>query len=65
MKKIDIKQLSNNELRDRINEQRETITKSKLAHAVSPLENPQKIKMLRRDLASMLTEKRNREINNQ
>ncbi|OFX67624.1 MAG: 50S ribosomal protein L29 [Bacteroidetes bacterium GWE2_29_8] len=63
MKKLDIKQLTTNELRDKVSEQRELITKMELSHAVSPLENPLKLRVIRRELASMLTEQKNRKIN--
>jgi len=44
MDQADINQLSTNDLVDRIKEEKATLMKLKLNHAVSPIENPQKIK---------------------
>lgn len=51
-----IKELSNDELRDRIAEEQNLYTKMKLNHAISPIENPNKIKMARRLIARLKTE---------
>lgn len=51
-----IKELSNDELRDRITEERNLYTKMKLNHSISPIENPNKIKMARRLIARLITE---------
>ena len=52
-----IKELSNDELRDRITEEQNLYTKMKLNHAISPIENPNKIKMARRLIARLKTER--------
>jgi len=62
MKNIEIKQLTTKELRERIIDERELLTKMNLNHAISPLDNPMKIRRLRRNVARLLTELRNREI---
>ena len=62
MKQADIKQLSTSELRDRVKEEKATLSKLKLNHAVSPIENPLKITFSRKTVARLKTELRTREI---
>lgn len=50
------------ELKERLEEDSKQLSKMKLAHAVSPLENPQKLKDFRRTIARMKTELKKREI---
>lgn len=47
---------------ERLKDEQEHLTKMKLAHAVSPLENPQTIKEQRRLIARLKTELRRREL---
>ncbi len=56
MKKEDIKELTNEELRLRLEEEKTLYTKMKLNHAVSPIENPMKIRAVRRGIARLHTE---------
>jgi len=63
MKYSEIKELSNQELLERIDNEKTALTRMKLNHAISPLENPQKIKESRKIIARLLTEKRKREMN--
>lgn len=60
MKQEVIRELSTAEIIERLEEERKQLTKLKLNHAVSPLENPNKIKSYRRTIARMLTELHNR-----
>ena len=62
MKSADIKQLSTNDLRERIKEEKSNLAKLKLNHAVSPIENPLKITFSRKVVARLQTELRSREI---
>jgi large subunit ribosomal protein L29 len=62
MEKSVITELSTVELRERLEEEKKQLIKMKLNHAVSPLENPQKIKTYRRLVARMETEYRKRMI---
>ena len=62
MTQADIKQLSTNDLRDRVKEEKSSLAKLKLNHAVSPIENPMKIKEARKIIARLKTESRKREI---
>ncbi len=56
MKQEVIRELSKPELIERLEEERKQLNKLKLNHAVSPLENPNKIKAYRRTIARMLTD---------
>ncbi len=62
MKQEDIKQLSTSDLRERVKEEKGTLAKLKLNHAVSPIENPLKITFSRKTVARLQTELRTREI---
>lgn len=62
MKQQVIRELSNPELKERLDEERVQLTKLKMNHAVSPLENPNKIKAYRKTVARLLTEVHSREI---
>ena len=62
MKQEVIKELGLDELKERLEEERKQLVKLKLNHAVSPLENPNKIKDYRRTIARMETELRKREL---
>lgn len=62
MKQVDIKDLSVDDLTEKLAEQKEVLAKMKLSHAVSPLENPMQIKDIRRTVARLNTELRNREL---
>ncbi|MFO8129467.1 MAG: 50S ribosomal protein L29 [Bacteroidales bacterium] len=57
-----IRELGTVELKERLEEERKQLVRLKLNHAVSPLENPNKIVEYRRTIAKMLTELRKREI---
>jgi large subunit ribosomal protein L29 len=63
MKSSEIRELSNQELLERIDNEKTGIVRMKLNHAISPLENPQKIKESRKTIARLMTEKRKREMN--
>ena len=63
MKQKVIQELSTPELVERLVEEKQQLIKLKLNHAVSPIENPQKIKEQRRTIARMHTEIRKRQIN--
>ena len=63
MKSSEINELSNQELLEHIDNEKTALVRMKLNHAISPLENPQKIKESRRTVARLMTEKRKREMN--
>lgn len=56
MKTSEIKELSTKDLVERIDSEKELMVRLKLNHAVSPLDNPMKIKFSRRNVARMKTE---------
>ena len=63
MKMTEIKQLSDKDLRERIENEVAAYNTMKMNHAVSPLENPSQIKAARRDIARLKTELHSRELN--
>ncbi len=63
MKTSEINELTSKEIVERLMEERENLTRLKLNHAVSPLENPMKIVESRRNVARMETILRSRELN--
>ena len=63
MKSSEIRELSNQELLEHIDNEKSSLVRMKLNHAISPLENPQKIKESRRTIARLMTERRRREMN--
>ncbi len=65
MKQEVIKELSTPEIIERLDEEQKQLVKLKLNHAVSPLENPMKIKDYRRTIARLKTELRCRNIEDQ
>jgi large subunit ribosomal protein L29 len=56
MEQVSFKDLSLTELKDKLTEEKNTYTKLKLGHAVSPIENPMKIRVTRRNIARLQTE---------
>ena len=55
MKTAEIKEMSAQDLQERIAAEKANLTQLKVQHAVSPVENPSIIKKSRRDIARMLT----------
>lgn len=64
MEQVVIKELSTIEMKERLEEEEKQLTKLKLNHAISPLENPNIIKEYRRTVARLKTELRKRELEN-
>jgi large subunit ribosomal protein L29 len=58
-----IKELTTGEVAERLDEEKRQLSKLKLNHAVSPLENPNKIKTYRKTIARLETELRRRVLN--
>ena len=65
-KKIDflnrVKGLSEADLSAKIKEDEQRLKKLMFAHAIAPLENPQSIRALRRDIARLKTQLRNTQL---
>jgi len=62
MKNSEIKELTTQEVAERIEAEKSLLTRTKLNHAISPLENPQQIKEIRRNIAKLMTEQRQRQL---
>lgn len=60
--KLVLKELSTAEIKEKLEVERDMLLKMKLNHAVSPIENPNKIKESRKTIARCLTELRRREL---
>ncbi len=60
-----IKELSTADLIERLEDESKQLVKLRLNHAVSPLENPNKIKAYRKIIARIKTELRKRELEEQ
>ncbi|HSI75003.1 50S ribosomal protein L29 [Lunatibacter salilacus] len=55
MKNTEINALTESEINERIVAEQENLTKLKFAHAISPIENPNKIKEAKRLVARLKT----------
>ena len=58
-----IREMTTGELKERLDEEKRQLSKLRLNHAVSPLENPNKIKAYRKTIARLETELRHRVLN--
>ena len=56
MKMSEIKEFTTKELEERLETEKNTLVRLRLNHAVSPLDNPMKLKYARKDIARMMTE---------
>jgi large subunit ribosomal protein L29 len=63
MKTSEIKELSTPDLLERIDTEKTMLVRMKLNHAITPLDNPQKVKEVKLTVARLLTELRTRELN--
>lgn len=63
MKTSEIRELSVKEILERIQLEKETLIRLNMNHAVSPLDNPMKIKVARRNIARLKTILHQRQIN--
>ncbi|MCE7067810.1 MULTISPECIES: 50S ribosomal protein L29 [Dyadobacter] len=52
----EIKDLSQDQLKEQIAQERERLLRLKFAHAISPIENPLRIRTSRKEIAKLLTE---------
>ena len=64
MKSSEILELSDKELQERLDNEKDYLSRLRLNHAISPLDNPNKIVETRRNVARMLTEltRRNKKV---
>ena len=63
MKNNEVRELAMQDLVERLEGAQAKLQQMKLNHAVTPLENPSQIKLVRKDIARMKTELRRRELN--
>lgn len=63
MKINEVRELETKDLVEKLENAQAQLNNMKLTHTVSPLENPSQIKAVRRDIARMNTELRQRELN--
>jgi large subunit ribosomal protein L29 len=63
MKNAEIKEMSTNDLLERVGTEVASYNQLILNHSISPLDNPARIKYLRRNIARMKSELRQRELN--
>jgi len=63
MKSSEIKEMTPQEIEERIDTLRQELVRMKLNHTISPLENPMKIRQTRKDIARMKTILRQKELN--
>lgn len=56
MKQSEISELTDNELMERLDNEKDYLVRLKLNHAISPLDNPNKIVVSRRNVARLTTE---------
>jgi large subunit ribosomal protein L29 len=56
VKQSEITELTNNELNERLDNEKDFLARLRLNHAISPLDNPNKIVVARRNIARMITE---------
>ncbi|MAN26272.1 MULTISPECIES: 50S ribosomal protein L29 [Mesonia] len=62
MKQSEIEKLSVAELQDELVNARRSYTDLKMAHAITPLDNPAQLRTVRRTIARLATESRKREL---
>lgn len=55
MKPAEIRELTIAEIEERIEVERDRLHKMRMAHAVSPLENPMQMRVAKQNIARMLT----------
>jgi len=63
-RKQELKDLTPLELQDKLDTEREALTKLRFNHAVSPVESPAQLRSSRKNVARILTEMRRRAIAN-
>jgi large subunit ribosomal protein L29 len=63
MKIKEVRELETKDLLEKVENAEAKLQQLKLNHSIAPLENPSQIKDVRRDIARMKTELRQRELN--
>jgi large subunit ribosomal protein L29 len=63
-KGTDLKNLTQVELQDKLQDERGTLNKLRFNHAVSPIDSPMQLRSKKKEVARILTELRKRELAN-
>jgi len=63
MKASVIREMTTQEVIEKLEDEKLNFSKMKMAHTISPLENPMSLKQSRKDIARLATELRSRENN--
>ncbi len=63
MKASVVREMTTQEIKEKLEDERLNYSKMKMAHSISPLESPSNLKAVRKDIARLATELRNRQIN--
>jgi large subunit ribosomal protein L29 len=56
MKSSVIREMTTEEIQDRLTDEKEALAKLRMQHAISPLENPLVLKYRKKDVARLMTE---------
>ena len=64
MKAKEVKELTTAEIKERMDAQKAELAQMKLQHSISPLDNPLQIREVRKTIARLATEIRQRELTN-
>ncbi len=64
MKNSELKTLTTDELKQKLEAEKESLTKLKFAHAISPIENPMKIRETKKLIARIATVLKQKELQN-
>ena len=62
MKAAEIRELSTKEIQEKIQTEQEALTKMKLNHAITPLDNPNQIREAKKTIARLYTILKEREL---
>jgi large subunit ribosomal protein L29 len=62
MKASELRELTGQELAEKLVEEKANLTKLRLTHAISPVENPMNLRHSRKDVARIATEVRRRQL---
>jgi large subunit ribosomal protein L29 len=62
MKAVEIRELTEKELAERIDAEKKLLLKQKINHAITPMDNPIKIREARKYIARMMTVLRQKEL---
>ena len=65
MKASVVREMTTQEIKEQLEEAKLNYYKMKMAHTISPLENPVSLKSSRKDIARLSTELRSREMNSE